>query len=597
MAKTIKKTLPWFVILALIGLIGGVGLNFNFHFQNSEVHAESATTSATVSNVVPALGATVEDPVSTGASPTDVGDAVTFKSTSNDPNGDNWYLAICTTNAVTAGTLGGAPTCNVGTWGISTTTVSGAEATASYTALVGAAQSNAWWAFACDAASSGQLCSASQQGTGDSGTPFFVNHRPGFTGYQDDSPKGPATTVTWTTTASDTDDDTAQDTVTLYVCPTDAFTDGGSPACTVTELCHSTAVASAPTCGYTTLRPDGNDYPAYGFVVDSHGLAASGGSQGTNSVFEVSNVAPSITESSISLLNTTGSGELALTGEETETTGFEVVFTVVDTNSCVIKGGTVNVNNEVASAFINVRESQIIQSLCNETGEYNANQCYPDAYASWSPSCIQDAATCTDATDTSVTWTCTFPLQYHADPTVTGTPNAANDWIAAVQAEDDDAANTGLIDGATHTNEMDTFMAYNLSTATIAYGAVAPGAYSAEKTTTVEATGNVGLDENISGGIATGEGLCTDYDTCAGSTIDALQQKHNLTAVQGWDDGSAVALSYAGGEAELNCAKTTTTNTPASANNYWNLRMPNPQATGSYTGQNTIEGKVDNESY
>jgi hypothetical protein len=128
-------------------------------------------------------------------------------------------------------------------------------------------------------------------------------------------------------------------------------------------------------------------------------------------------------------------------------------------------------------------------------------------------------------------------------------------------------------------------------------GAVAPGGDSDEKTTTVEATGNVGLDEIISGGIEAGAGLCTDYPGCAASTILALQQKHNLTDSLGWGGAGAVALSYTGGEVELNCAKTTTTGAPATANTYWNLRMPNPQATGSYTGQNTIEGKVDNESY
>jgi hypothetical protein len=199
---------------------------------------------------------------------------------------------------------------------------------------------------------------------------------------------------------------------------------------------------------------------------------------------------------------------------------------------------------------------------------------------------------CSDNTDTSVGWACTFPLQYHADPTVSGTPASSSNWIAAVQATDDDSANTGLIDSTDYSNEMDKFMIYDLASTTLAYGSVSPNADSLEKTTTVIATGNVGLDETLYG-----TKLCNDYPGCAGDDDIAIaQQVYNLTQGQGWSGGTAL-LADPGIEVELNCPKTTVTGSPASTSTYWYLHVPLGQAVGSYTGLDTIGGKVDNETF
>jgi len=312
MAKIIRKSIFWFLVSVI--LIFGL----NFYFKNLDVKADSAATSVTVGNSAPTLGTPAESPASSGTSPTNVGSNVTFQSTSTDPNTDNWYLAICKTNVINPGTGGGAPTCDTAsTWCISTSTVSGAQASCAYE-TAGATESNAWFAFACDAASSSQTCSASQQGSGDSGSPFKVNHRPLFTVYEDDSAVNPAATVTWTTTASDSDTDTAADTVSLYVCKADDFT---GTACGIGGMwCSATAAASNPTCNTPAPRPDGN-WAAYGFVIDSHNFAASGVPHGTDSVLTVNNVAPSISASTIQLLDTDLSGNLTLTAEQTETTG------------------------------------------------------------------------------------------------------------------------------------------------------------------------------------------------------------------------------------------------------------------------------------
>jgi len=90
--------------------------------------------------------------------------------------------------------------------------------------------------------------------------------------------------------------------------------------------------------------------------------------------------------------------------------------------------------------------------------------------------------------------------------------------------------------------------------------------------------------------------LCNDYLTCADSDdIDIDQQVYNLSQGLGWASGTA--LSGTPTESELNCSKTTITGTPETKNTYWYLRIPVGQGVDTYTGDNTIEGKVDNETY
>ncbi len=574
MSKVVKKSIPWFLIFSLI-----LTTVLTFSFMSSKVEADDATTSVNVGNTTPTFNSGYEpheDAASDGTTPTNVGSDVTFKGTATDDNGDDWKLLICASAGTTGVTCTGTVICNS-----ASAVSSNTENTCAYTALVGDTESNDWYGYACDATA----CSGEDHKTDASGPPFKVNHSPAFTVFIDDGPKAPATTITWTTTASDPDSDTSQDTISLYVCKTASFT--GS-ACGGDTWCSDTGKSSNPTCGTTTPRPDG-DYEAYGYVVDSHGFVSVDTAEGTDSSPTVSNSTPSITNTSISLLDTDASGNLELNTEQAETTGFTVTFIVNDANSCK----NISSGDEISSAFINLRMSEKTQAACDESGEYDANDCYPDASASWNPVCAASSTVdaCTDNTDTSVGWACTFPLEYHADPTVASTPKAAYNWVATAQATDDDAANTGLIDSTTGSNEMDKFMAYDLNTATIAYGTVAPDNDSSEQTATVEATGNVGLDENLSG-----SQLCNDYPTCADSDdIAIVQQVYNLSQGLGWASGTP--LSGTPTESELDCAKTTTTGSPSTANTYWYLRVPVGQGVDTYTGANTIEGKVDNETY
>jgi len=177
-----------------------------------EIHADDATptTSVTVGNSAPTFStAPHEDPTSDNTTPTNVGADVTFKATATDANGHSYYLAICKTDSITAGTGGAAPTCGGGSWAISATAVaSGSEATVTYTVQASDSnQSYTWYAFACDNSSSGTACTTNSNGGtgGNNGTPFAVNHRPTFSAVSDANANPGANSAITATTYNDTD--------------------------------------------------------------------------------------------------------------------------------------------------------------------------------------------------------------------------------------------------------------------------------------------------------------------------------------------------------------------------------------------------------
>lgn len=557
------------VLLVLFALFLDFTGKFGFStlIKKYNLLADSITASVTVTGVVPEFSvAPAESTASTGASPTNVGTAVTFQGTATDDNGDAWKLLVCKTDGVTGIACDGGESDK---WCVSSSSVaSGSQNTCSYTTLNGDSELNPWYAYACD----DSACSTVSQGSEDSGSPFIVNHAPAFSAYNDDSSKDPGQTVTWTTTSSDSDTNTVADTVTLYVCTTASFSGGVTPACGATEWCHSSASASNATCNYglPSVKPDGN-YNAYGYVVDSHGFVSSGASQGADSTLTVGNVSPSITASTISLKDTDGIGNLVLTTEQSTTSGFTAVYTVADNNSCLTQAS----GNEISTALGHVWRSGIgTNAFCDDNVEDNNNNCY--AFAG---TCTQDDGSCTDNTDSTATFTCSFSLQYHTDSTVASTQYPDDNWVATAGATDDDAAQSGLVDSTTGSNEMDTFTSYDLNTASIAYSDLVPGATSAEQTTILEATGNVGIDENLSG---------ADMSDGATHTIAVGQQHYNLTASQTWVAGTTLTTDAT--EAELNCAKTTTTGSPATANTYWLLKVPDTQYAAAYSGNVTIAG-------
>ncbi len=205
------------------------------------------------------------------SSPTNVGSAVAFTGTATDEESNNYYLAICKTNAISAN-VNAAPTCTGGNWCISSSTVSGNQASCNYTAQAGDAQTNAWYAFVCDH-NNNSFCSPSNQGIGSDGSPFEVNHAPSFSATSNTGGYIKAgNTVTFTSTASDAD---TGDTVALYVCKVNDFSAGACGG--GGEWCHSSAGASNPSCNYTVLSGDGDgSHTYYANIIDSHNFGSSG---------------------------------------------------------------------------------------------------------------------------------------------------------------------------------------------------------------------------------------------------------------------------------------------------------------------------------
>ena len=545
---TSKKT----ILLALTLLF----LTYPFlHFVRKS-KADTVTTSVTVGNTPPAFsGDAAENPASDDTTPTDVGSDVTFEATANDPNLEDYYLIICKTNAVTP-TNGGAPTCDGGQWCISSATASGSQATCSYTVqATDTNESYAWYAFVCDSNSSSAQCSSANQGTGSSGSPFSVNHPPVFNSISNDGPKDPGQTITWSTDASTTDPDTAgtADTVKLIVCKTPGITaddcDGGASD----RWCASSYVADSPSCSYTIPIPTAdNSYDAYVYLVDQHLLPSTDANQGTNSSYVVSNVNPVVSNVVID-----GGNDINL--NESSTYAATITADVTDNNGCN--------TTEVPTVVTSLYRSGTGYSACDTAGEEDYDNCYPVK------SCTQ-----TSCSGAGATYSCTVNLQYHADPTDANTPYTSENWLATVLATDDDSAQ-GSTESSTGV-EVNSLTAMDV-TSTIDYGLQTVGTNTGnlDQTTVVTATGNVGLDETLSG---------TDMSDGNGHTIPVNKQHYDLSQVL---YSAATPLTTTDTEVELNVPKTKsvgTTTTPETGDTWWGIEIPTGTVSGTYSGQNTV---------
>src|SRR3989344_6544081 len=252
-----------------------------FHYGLSRTFADTATTTVTVLNTAPLWTVVAQEfPESSTSSPTNAGSNVVWVGTATDSNNDAYYLLICKTSSTPTANSGAAPTCGGGAgfqWAVSSLTSSTVQATSTYTTLVGDAESNVWVAWICDANSSNPSCNATyEQGSGSTASPFIVNHRPSFSSFSNDGPKNPSQFVTWSTNASDTDVLGGNDTVQLYVCKLNDFVAGSCGG--GGTYCSSTFSGTDPSCSSTIAIPtQDKDYSSFGFIIDNHSFAASGG--------------------------------------------------------------------------------------------------------------------------------------------------------------------------------------------------------------------------------------------------------------------------------------------------------------------------------
>ncbi len=542
------------LVIFFLGIIGVI-------FSAKKISADTVTTSVTVGNSAPSISAgPTESTESSSSNPTNVGSSVTWTVTASDSNSENYYLAVCSTDAITP-TNGGAPTCDATTYCVSNATASGAQATCSRTALVGDAEVNNWYAFVCDGNSSAANCSSTgNQGSGATGSPFEVNHAPSFTVYAEDGPKNPGQSITFTSTASDSDTSSVADTVTLIVCKTAGISGNDCDGGASDRWCVSSASASNPSCSYSLPIPTADGaISAYGYVVDSHNFGSTSGTQGTDDAFTVNNIAPVVSAVSIN------SGS-AIDLTEGTTTGVVLGATVTDNNGC--SGG------ELPTVYGYAYRSDLTFAGCDTAGESDNNNCYAEV------TCSVSGASCTGSTDASADYTCTANIQYYADPTDTATEYPTSNWLSTVKATDDDAAthNTEVSAGV----EMNSLTALDI-TANINYGFLNIGEKNdpLDKTTTITPTGNVGLDTELYGP----EYMCTDYPTCSGGTIGVSYIKYALASSTAYASGTSLSTSPT--EVELNVPKDTT-GSPTTKDIWWGIEIPIGTTPGTYTGANIV---------
>ena len=528
------------------------------------VLAETVTTVVTVGNSAPEFtDGPREDPTSSGTNPTNVGSNVTFEATAEDSNSEDYYLAICKTNSVTP-VNGDAPTCGGGNWCISTVTTSGQEASCNYTALIGDAESNAWFAFVCDDNASAASCSTAEQGSGDSGSPFKVNHAPTFSAITDDGGTGansganPGGTMTFTATASDADSDTLQDTVKLVVC---ADTDGATAAgCAGVQICASSFVASNPTCELSipAVAPDGS-FNYYAYVFDNHSFGSA--SNYRSGEYVINNVAPVVTAGTLN-----GGNDITLT--EGDVTEVIVTATVSDANSC----------QDLTTVDTSVYRTGITYTGCDTSGESDDNYCYGQI------TCTVVGGTCTGSTDSTASYTCSVDIQYHADPTIADTEYPTEEWIATIRAIDNNSASD-----TDDTAEVDmlTTVALDVSS-TINYGSLDAGQKNdpLDKTTVTTATGNVGINQDLSG---------TDLDDGDTGLIEVEYQKYALTASTAYASGTS--LTDTAVEVPIRVAKTTVANSPEEENTWWGIEIPLGIPPGVYYGENYFVAVMSATTY
>uniref|UniRef100_A0A7C4M064 Uncharacterized protein n=1 Tax=candidate division CPR3 bacterium TaxID=2268181 RepID=A0A7C4M064_UNCC3 len=334
--------------------------------------SETPATTLTIDNEVPVISVAKEQTASTASAKTPENGSVTFTATASDDNGDSFQLFVCKTDSITPGAN---PTCESGaSMCNSNETDSGDAAVCTYNLPDDTTtnETQNWYAFACDDNGCSDYDPNTNGSQGNPGTlsdgsqsPIYINHRPDFTAFTDDTGTDglePGDTVTWTVTFKETDTD---NTVDIYVCSSDSWSEGGG--CGEVELCKTPVrdiagngttdvVNTDCTFDIPTVKKDG-DYAAYGFVVDNEGLAsrltyiAEGSSteskQKTDSVLRVANVTPNVNSGTVVITTNSeritnpsdpnfliSDNELLLTSTTASTTTAYIKYTAQDYNGC-----------------------------------------------------------------------------------------------------------------------------------------------------------------------------------------------------------------------------------------------------------------------
>lgn len=581
--KQIKRSMPLFIIFCLLTSTGSLALVFNINFslfglnfdkpEASAQGSDQATTTVTVKNAAPEWAVVpAETPISTSTSPINVGYAISFIGTANDAESNSYYLAICSTNSITASSTGGAPTCGGTAFCVSTLTVAGVQAICEYSSVIDpGAEIEDWYAFACDNHTTEGDCSFMSQGSAEgvnaSSSPFWVNHAPVFTGVADDGGQDPGDNYTVTATVTDADVILGQDVLSLYVCSTNSW--ATSTGCTATQFCLATSTSPNIVCQWATTTPAiAGSWDYWAFVKDEHEMPATGNSQ--TDTYVVNNVAPTVSsvvlQSGIDItLNLKNSAEIVATA----------TAVISDNNTC----------HDIAGATSTIYWSGVA-GLHGCTAD--DDQCYSIAQVN----CEYQAGTCS-GTSTTATYICSTTIAFHAIPTDGSGgnyPYGSTDWLAAIQGID----NSGAVGIATTTSgaavNVDTLLALEVQETEVNFGSIRGGQNSGTDngTTTIENYGNAPINSTFIG---------DDLWQGAVEYIGADQQRYGTTTI------TYASLTYQLSSTTLSDVRDVDINKPTTASQtitdevYWGINIPAGKVSGVYNGMNTITSVLDNNDW
>ncbi|MCK4540294.1 hypothetical protein KAU09_04030 [Candidatus Parcubacteria bacterium] len=517
-----------------------------------------------VTNTSPFFTLTGEpiDNNSASTSPTAYGQAIVFDTTANDDESDDYYLAICKTDNITAGN-DGPPICGGGEWCISELASSTDSTTCSYTTAT-STESLEWYGFVCDKYPGFAVskCSASSQGddTAANNSPFVINHPPIFTSISTtDDNKDPGGIFTLTAIASDSDAVGGADTLQLYVCYTDDAGLGGCTGGPTDTVCSGASSSPNIECVYTDTAPStSSDITYYAFVFDGHNLASDDNSN--SNTYTINNVA-----SQLGNLVLNNGVDIGLNIKPATTTVQIVSTSVEDQNGCS------TIQSAVGRAY-----------MSNVTGGYNCTADDNDCYHATIGDCVKN---CTSDTTTEIT--CSVAMKYFAIPTAddaVNNPNESYDWRSYMQVYD--GANYSF---ATSTGvEVGTVIAFEVLEELIDFGTsmfAGENTGTVNSTTTVVNCGNSPIDTRIKG---------TDLSGFPSGSLGVTNIKWNLdnfvyaTETQTLTTSEQLAHLFAPRATSAIAVEDLV---------LWGIGIPPTADASTYTGQNIFKVKLDSDNW
>lgn len=584
--RQIKRSMPLFVIFSLLTSTVAIGLVFNFdiNFYNlgkdfdmsfsmrgaQAQQDDYASTTVEVRNAPPAFTAgPTEVPTSTSTTPVNDGASISFAATSTDDESNNYYLAICKTNSITASTSpGGAPDCAGGQeLCISGETSSGSGASCTHSSVDGSVgEIQVWYAFVCDNHAIDAACSSANQGSGDGGSPFYINHAPYINAIQTSvNNLAPGGRFYVQGTSTDSDVMGGANELTMTVCDAQGYATSTGDCSVGSRLCWASSTAGVAgasttvTCWWddSAPTPDAN-YPYYVYFKDEYHLGAT--NNGVYGTYTVINVAPQVT--GVYLVPTAGYSDIQLAIKDApQRVVYATSSSVTDQNGCA----------DLVSATATIYWS-------NATGEHNCvaddDDCYPITSAFCS---IHD---CSGAI---AQVTCTTTIEYHAKPTDASSNWPTTIWLAGITVWDEALYGTATTAAGT---ELYTAAAHEVTETLIDYGQLMAGTDSGtdNATTTITNFGNCPIDIEIEGKWMTQGAYHFGSDYQEYSTSSPFTYGGALSF-----DLSSTTAAFVG----LDCQRATTTATDQLDYLYWGIGIPAGQFSGVYNGENTFTVDID----